>query len=281
MPPLLAVPVCPLHPLGRVRKAGRYGAQRQLQRFECLPDDGSAPHMLRAPIDPASPRPAGHRIPLDTKAQALSAVAAGMSFRSAGALVGVDGRAVRDWAAYYHRALRAFLAPAMFTGDIAVVAISAAAARSRQPRWLAGAADGQQTLISLGAGRTVSEAVGWMADEAPGRPDAAYCADTPADLRDAVAAQWPGTPVNAPTVGISHARLRDLHATMSEAAARMPGALVSSESAQAWLVLHELARSGAATPPALLSALTATHASDIGVLASSPMRPQTRTPHDH
>jgi hypothetical protein len=43
----VARPSCREHPQGRVRRDGYYGKHREFVRWECVPDNGDAPHYLR------------------------------------------------------------------------------------------------------------------------------------------------------------------------------------------------------------------------------------------
>lgn len=51
----MARPSCREHPQGRVRRDGYYGKHREFVRWECVPDNGDAPHYLRHDQMAASP----------------------------------------------------------------------------------------------------------------------------------------------------------------------------------------------------------------------------------
>ena len=132
-------PTCSEHPKGRVRRNGYYGKRKQFVRWQCVPDNGARPHMLRPELSSklvggrggcclecergwadtdGMPTGTRDRFTLRDKAATLVRLAQGASFREAsefarkrggyarrrrgGALIASrDGRLARDWVSQY------------------------------------------------------------------------------------------------------------------------------------------------------------------------------------
>ena len=131
-------PKCLKHPKGRVRRNGYYGKRRAYIKWQCVPDDGSRPHMLRPELTSklvggrdgcciecerewhetaGMPTGTRDRYTLREKAAALVRIAQGASFHDASEFVrrragyyrrrrGVlvtsrDDRLARDWVSQY------------------------------------------------------------------------------------------------------------------------------------------------------------------------------------
>lgn len=136
---MAGAPHCARHPGGRVRRNGYYGRRKQFVRWQCVPDDGSRPHMVRPELSSklvggregccpecerewgeteGMPTGTGDRYTLREKAATLVLLAQGMSFRAASeaarrqsghlrrrrarfAVASRDGRLARDWVSQY------------------------------------------------------------------------------------------------------------------------------------------------------------------------------------
>lgn len=146
----MGIPRCTQHPKGRVRRNGFYGKRKQFVRWQCVPDDGSRPHMLRPELSSkriggltgcclecerawgetdGMPTGTRDRFTLRDKAATLIRLAEGASFREAsefarrragysrhtrtGAVIASrDGRLARDWVSQYAPILAAHYLPA-------------------------------------------------------------------------------------------------------------------------------------------------------------------------
>lgn len=135
---MAAAPTCLAHPKGRIRRNGYYGKRRQYVKWQCVPGDGSRPHMLRPELTSklvggragcciecertwqetdGMPTGTRDRFTLRDKAATLLRLAEGTSFRDASefarqrggyarhrgrALIASrDGRLARDWVSQY------------------------------------------------------------------------------------------------------------------------------------------------------------------------------------
>jgi len=132
-------PQCPDHPDGRVRKQGRYGKNKQYQRWQCVPPDGDRPHLFRPTLPrkqvggtdgdcfecgrpwedgDGMPTAVRDRYTLRDKAATLLKLAEGHSYRDASQFARIranqwtegengervfsrDGRLAGDWVAQY------------------------------------------------------------------------------------------------------------------------------------------------------------------------------------